>query len=109
MAAESAADLAAMFSPGDFGAAAVYTPAGGGASESVTVILDKTAPVERLAGDVPAVIRGRRLLAPKSAFATAPAKGAGFVIGGTSYTAGSVADWEDDPSGTIYAIALRLA
>lgn len=41
MGVESAADLATFFDEDEFGRAAVYTPAGGGAGIAVVVILDE--------------------------------------------------------------------
>lgn len=107
MAVESAADLAALFSTDDFAVAATYTPPGGGTAQSVNVILDQGARLER-GGEEQKVIRRRELRALKSAFTTAPARGGTFVVGGTSFTVRAVEDDPDDPAGVIHLVKLAL-
>ena len=110
MTVESAADLAAFFSSADgHGESATYTPAGGGAAETVAVIYDRTAPAERGAGGAPIVVKRRVLRAPKTAFAVRPAAGATFAVAGDSLRVKAVADWAEDPLGRIFEIVCEVA
>lgn len=108
MPVETAADLAAFFDADEFAAAAVYTPPGGGAAQTVTGLFDLKAPFAPIGEGANAVIRERRFIVPKSAFAPAPAKNGTLVIDGVPYRVRAVADWEDDPGGTIYALPLHI-
>lgn len=105
MAAENAADRAAMLHADGFGAAATYTPAGGSAT-SVTVILD--APVAHGAlGQLGMRQPGYTARLSRDAVADEPVDGGTLVVGSQTFAVrGTVPD--DDPAGGFWVLDLAL-
>ena len=108
MALETAVDLAAFFDSDAFAVAATYTPAGGGAPQSVDVIFDATAPKESAGDGELAVVKRRRLLVRRAQCDTAPAKGSTWLVAGVSYRARAVEAWREDPTNQVDDVTLEL-
>lgn len=75
--------LAALFGNADFGAAATYTPPGGGAATACRVILDRS-DRDVSAEFTKGVVAGTTIEVRASEVA-APAPGGTFVVAGTTY------------------------
>jgi hypothetical protein len=100
---ETDADRAVYFEV--FGEAATYAPPGGGASQAVTVIIDRFR--DRVPGDGEMLVRQRRVAyVRKTEFSTSPVAKGTLVVGAETHTIRAVEDWPKDPTGTIHMLTL---
>lgn len=109
MAAEDAADLAAMFGTDDFAELVTYTPPGGGSAQSVAVIWDDGARPDRMPEGGQVVARRRSCRVPKAAFSPSPLQGGTIARGAVSHRIRTIEDDPEDPSGKVYLLVLALS
>lgn len=103
MAVERAADLAGMFSTDDFAETATYTPAAGGGSSSVSVILDR--PVEGATLDAIGAMIDAVRLHVRAADVADLSRGDTFVVGADTLQAST--DGELDATRSIWSVGCR--